>query len=204
MSGDIGVIINGTNALKIIDRKKNIFKLSQGEYVAPEKLENSLKLCGVVADIFVYGDSLKSNLVAIVQADEGVLMKWAEEFYEGEDDEFFFENICKRSETVEFIRRQIDAQSKIAKFKGFERVKDFYVEAKSFEALGLLTTTMKIKRNDAKEFYQKEIDDLYNISHIHWRNAGSSAANLKEERRLASLTPAWTILFSAIGLAVAI
>ena len=38
-SGDIGQILPGTNALKITDRRKNIFKLSQGEYVAPDKLD---------------------------------------------------------------------------------------------------------------------------------------------------------------------
>lgn len=56
-SGDIGMILpNGS--LKLFDRRKNIFKLSQGEYIAPEKVENIyLKVKGV-AEVFVYGDSL--------------------------------------------------------------------------------------------------------------------------------------------------
>ena len=48
---------NGT--LKITDRKKHIFKLAQGEYIAPEKIECVYSLSDPVAQIFVHGDSLQ-------------------------------------------------------------------------------------------------------------------------------------------------
>lgn len=48
---------NGT--LKIIDRKKHIFKLAQGEYIAPEKIENIYVRSSAVAQVYVHGDSLQ-------------------------------------------------------------------------------------------------------------------------------------------------
>ena len=69
MSGDVGVIMpNGS--LRIIDRAKNIFKLAQGEYIAPEKLENVYGQSAFISQIYVHGDSLQSYLVAIVVPDQ--------------------------------------------------------------------------------------------------------------------------------------
>lgn len=57
-TGDIGMWMpNGT--LKIIDRRKHIFKLSQGEYIVPEKIENIYSRSQYVHQVFVYGESLK-------------------------------------------------------------------------------------------------------------------------------------------------
>jgi len=70
-SGDIGLwTVNGQ--LKIIDRKKNLFKLAQGEYIAAEKIENIISQSRFIAQAFVYGDSYKSYLVAIIVPDEAV------------------------------------------------------------------------------------------------------------------------------------
>ena len=78
-TGDIGVIDVEKGTLRIIDRKKNIFKLSQGEYIVPEKIENKISLSHSIAQAFVYGDSLQHFLVAIVVPERAVLEKWASE-----------------------------------------------------------------------------------------------------------------------------
>jgi long-chain acyl-CoA synthetase len=62
LSGDVGCVFpNG--ALKIIDRAKNIFKLSQGEYIAPEKLENVYVKSSYVQQVWIHGDSLQNNIL---------------------------------------------------------------------------------------------------------------------------------------------
>mmetsp|Transcript_24119 Transcript_24119/g.32340 ORF Transcript_24119/g.32340 Transcript_24119/m.32340 type:complete len:123 (+) Transcript_24119:1536-1904(+) len=75
-TGDVGMIYpNGS--IRIIDRSKNIFKLSQGEYIAPEKIEQVLTLSAMIAQCFVYGNSLKNACVAIVVPEQSWVEEWA-------------------------------------------------------------------------------------------------------------------------------
>lgn len=64
-TGDVGMWLpNGT--LKIIDRRKHIFKLSQGEYIVPEKIEVIYVKCQYVLQCFVYGESLKVIILLLI------------------------------------------------------------------------------------------------------------------------------------------
>ena len=69
-TGDIGMW-NADGSLSIVDRKKNIFKLAQGEYVSPESVEGIVAACKWVGQVWVYGNSFESYVVAIVVPDMG-------------------------------------------------------------------------------------------------------------------------------------
>lgn len=64
-TGDV-VQVYPNGSVRIIDRAKNIFKLSQGEYIAPEKIENCFAMSPILPQSMVYGDSMKSCCVAII------------------------------------------------------------------------------------------------------------------------------------------
>lgn len=64
-SGDVGMI-HPNGGIQIVDRAKNIFKLSQGEYIAPEKLENVYVKSPYVAQVWIHGDSLQNHILAFV------------------------------------------------------------------------------------------------------------------------------------------
>lgn len=65
-TGDIGVM-DKNGKIRIIDRRKNLFKLSQGVFVSPEGLEGLYGGAShYISQVYVYGNSLQSNIVAVV------------------------------------------------------------------------------------------------------------------------------------------
>ncbi|KAF5900753.1 long-chain-fatty-acid--CoA ligase 1-like, partial [Clarias magur] len=115
-TGDIGRWQpNGT--LKIVDRKKHIFKLAQGEYIAPEKIENIYIRSEAVAQAFVHGDSLQACLVAIVVPDPDYLPGWAKKKgFHGS-----YEELCRSTEVKNAILEDIVKLGKESGLKSFEQ-----------------------------------------------------------------------------------
>jgi long-chain acyl-CoA synthetase len=157
-SGDIGMLVPGSNALKIIDRKKNIFKLAHGEYVAPEKLEQVFRNTPGISEIYVHGNSLKSVLVGVVNLDEKPAMKLAES---NGIKAANFEELCKKPEMVELLKKQLRQTADENGLKGFERIADLYIDPKPFADSDLITTTFKLKRPEAAKYYKEILDKLY-------------------------------------------
>lgn len=156
-SGDIGIWLP-SGALRIVDRKKNIFKLSQGEYVAAEKIENIYSRSPFVAQAFVYGDSLQSVLVGIIVPDADYVKSWAARNGHSES----FEELCRKPELKQAVMEDMGRVAKEGKLLGFECVKDIYLEHELFSVdNNILTPTFKLKRNEAKKKYQEQIDAMY-------------------------------------------
>ncbi|RHZ05508.1 hypothetical protein DYB31_004804 [Aphanomyces astaci] len=158
-TGDIGAW-NADGTLSIIDRKKNIFKLAQGEYVAAEKIENIYAKSPFVGQIFLYGDSYQSYLVAVVVPDPEVVQAWAAE--RKLPDGTNLAAMAARPDLKAAILASMAEVANDAKLNGFECVKDIHVHPDVFTVEhDLVTPTFKLKRPQLKAYFQRQIDAMY-------------------------------------------
>lgn len=156
-TGDIGEWQpNGT--MKIIDRKKNIFKLSQGEYVAVENIESIYSQCPLITSIWVYGNSFESFLVAVVVPDRLALEDWAMIHHQTGD----FKSLCESLKARQHILDELNCTARKHKLKGFEMLKAVHLEPYPFDIeKDLITPTFKLKRPQLLKHYKDCIDKLY-------------------------------------------
>eukprot|EP00826_Nyctotherus_ovalis_P002298 TRINITY_DN1044_c0_g2_i14.p1 TRINITY_DN1044_c0_g2~~TRINITY_DN1044_c0_g2_i14.p1 ORF type:complete len:560 (-),score=170.28 TRINITY_DN1044_c0_g2_i14:178-1857(-) len=177
-TGDIAMI-TPSGCIKVIDRKKNIFKLQHGEYVAPEKLENDLTNSSWVLQLFIYGDSYQTYLVAIVVPNKETVMQWADEHkVEGS-----YEELCGHEDLNDVILKDLARLGRERKHVGYEIVKKIHVTPNTFTIEnGTLTPTFKIKRSEAKNMYADVIAKMYSEPLNEPKHKGSAdLPNLRTE-----------------------
>ena len=165
-SGDVGVILtkNG-NSIKIIDRAKNLFKLSQGEYVAPDKVQLILVKSKYINQIFLYGESLHSYAIALVypELNECVqFLKVNKKMGEINYDKINYNDLCGNNIMEEEIVKDCDIIGRTFDLKGFELPKKIRIINESFSLENnLMTPTLKLKAKSIKDKYSDEIKKLY-------------------------------------------
>ena len=157
-TGDIIMVTPPENRVQVIDRAKNIFKLSQGEYIAPEKLESAYKEAhSTFAEVFVYGDSKKSSLIAIVNIVGDDIVKLAQEFNINDSREELAQNKDLKNKIVELINNK----AKKKNFSSLEMIKGILIETKDWKEMDLVTNNFKIKRKEVEKEYKERIEELY-------------------------------------------
>uniref|UniRef100_A0A914ZN71 Long-chain-fatty-acid--CoA ligase n=1 Tax=Parascaris univalens TaxID=6257 RepID=A0A914ZN71_PARUN len=156
-TGDIGRW-TPVGTLQIIDRKKNIFKLSQGEYVAPEKIEAVYGRSKYVAQVFVYGESLRTCLIGVVVPEEEVLKELAETLHLQNRS---FAELCRDRVVKKVILADMIDVGKQEGLCSFEQVKDIYVCSEPFSIEnGLLTPTLKSKRIKLQQRFASQLSQI--------------------------------------------
>jgi long-chain acyl-CoA synthetase len=159
-------------------------KLSQGEYVALEKIENTYTTCPIVAQIYIHGDSLQSFLVGIIIPDPVQLAGIVSTLYDKKvapDNVAALSAACGDPRVTQYILDMLTQEGKRNNLKGyilfylsrpffllilhfcrFENVKRIHVSLNAFTVEdNTMTPTMKIRRKDAYNKFKRELDALY-------------------------------------------
>lgn len=154
-TGDIGEI-DSDGFIKITDRKKDLIKTAGGKYVAPQRLENYLKLSKYVSNVLIHGDQ-KKFIVALVTLDQPTIETYANDNMISYSE---YSALTQHSNIKELVREAVaEANSNLA---SFESIKNFAVLDHDFTIEdGQLTPSLKVKRKVCDERYKSTIDSLY-------------------------------------------
>lgn len=144
-TGDVFAEI-GPDRLIYVDRRNNVLKLSQGEFVTVSKLEAAYGGHPSIRQIFVYGNSARSYLLAVIVPTDDALAGV------GGD----------TSAVKPLLAEAVQSVARASGLQSYEIPRDFLVETKPFTLEnGLLTGIRKLARPKLKDFYGPELEQLY-------------------------------------------
>jgi long-chain acyl-CoA synthetase len=154
MTGDIGEW-RPDGSLAIIDRKKNLVKLSHGEYVAIEKMEAQYKTSKYVNNLCIHADPVKSHVVALILANELEIQKLAKSL--GVDEEDY-----SNKDLIAAVVKDLAVAASHAEFKGAEILKVItLVKGEWTPDNEMLTAAQKLNRKAVLAKYETDLIKMY-------------------------------------------
>jgi len=154
-TGDVGELIEG-KYLKITDRKKEIFKLSSGKYIAPQMIENKLKESIFIEQAMVIGENQKFASALIVPS-FSYIENWCKQVgiqVDGNDD------IIRNTEVVRKVQEEVKAINKTLGV--YEEIKRYrLVNDEWTPESGDLSPTLKLKRKVIYQKYEQVINEIF-------------------------------------------
>jgi len=156
-TGDIG-ILEDDKYLKITDRKKEIFKLSGGKYIAPQMIENKLKTSNLIEQVMVIGANEKFAS-ALISPNFPLIHDWCSQHkIQFEDNK----DLIQKPEVIEKIQKEVNVVNK--KLGSHEQISRVRLVCEEWTpASGELSPTLKLRRNMVTVKYQHLIDDIYSV-----------------------------------------
>jgi len=153
-TGDAGIIRD--HSIVMTERIKDMFKTSNGKYIAPQEIETRLTMDKYIEQAAVIGDE-RNFVTAIIAPSLSALEEYAKKnkiAYESIDE------LLKLPAIKEFIQSRIAEQQK--GMANYEIIKRFFLIKKSFAIeTGELTNTLKIRRAVIMQKYKTQIDEMY-------------------------------------------
>lgn len=157
-TGDIGIFVDN-KYLKITDRKKEIFKLSSGKYVAPQAIENKCKESMFIENVMVIGEN-KKFASALISPEFNHLHFWATKHklhYRDNEELVRFPEVVKRfQKEINEINKQLSETERIKRFR--------LVCSEWTPNTGELSPTLKLKRKFLYEKYDHIVKEIFQSS----------------------------------------
>lgn len=154
-TGDIGELVDG-KFIRITDRKKEMFKLSNGKYIAPQQIENKLKESFYIQQIMVVGENQK-YASALIIPNFNALVEWAKK------QKIHFQHqaeLIRKPEIIKHFEDEVKNLNK--KLNSNEQVKKIALLADEWTPnTGELTSTLKLRRKKIVEKYNEVVGSLY-------------------------------------------
>ncbi|CAL6025424.1 Long_chain fatty acid CoA ligase [Hexamita inflata] len=151
LTGDIAEYNPFTKEVKLIDRKRGIIKLSQGEFISVNQIEDAISLSRCVEQVFLYANRFQPIVTAVIIPNRSYLKTKG---VSGED-------MSLSQEAIAYVTEDIKKTCKAHNLRSFEIPKAVVIENEPWTPEnGLLTPALKVKRPACKEKYEKLMLDI--------------------------------------------